>query len=180
MTIINPFEELGIQPTLNIEEVRKAYHRKAKEVHPDQFTEEEQIQWAHNQMVHLNQAYEEAVRLVERRAVSPYQQMLSCEDAVELAKRMLAQGEPERALRQLMRADKKDATWYDMQGQVMMALEQYQTAEQSFRIAVRLEPENIRYRRGALDAHTAAREAASLGGRVKKLLHMHRARLHDS
>lgn len=162
-----------------MEEVRRAYHRKAKACHPDQFTDEKEIAWAHQQMVHLNQAYEEAVHLVETRAVSPYQQMLSCEDAVELSRRLLTQGEPERALRQLMRADTKNASWYDAQGQVMMALEQYDTAEQSYRRAVRMDPENIRYRRGALDAHTAAKNAASLQGRVRKLLHLKKPGRHE-
>ena len=49
-----------------------------------------------------------------------------------------------------------------------MALGQYATAEQSFREAVRREPDNMDYRRGALDAHVAARESRTLFGRIKR------------
>ena len=59
--IVNPFEELGIPQTSGPEEVRKAYHLKAKLVHPDQFQDAEQQAEANRKMVRLNQAYEEAM-----------------------------------------------------------------------------------------------------------------------
>ena len=62
--IVNPFEELGIPQTSGPEEVRKAYHLKAKLVHPDQFQDAEQQAEANRKMVRLNQAYEEAMKQV--------------------------------------------------------------------------------------------------------------------
>ena len=178
--MINPFEPLGISPTLSEDEVRRAYHEKARHVHPDQFPEGPQQQEAHRKMVLLNQAYEEAMALVRSRSVSPYLLTLPCEDAVELANRLLKQNSPDRALRQLMRAEERNAAWYDAQGRVMMALEQYKTAEASFRQAVRLDPGNIIYRRGALDAHTEHQKATSLAGRMKKFLHIPQKREHEN
>ena len=58
--------------------------------------------------------------------------------------------------------------WYYMQGKVLMALEQYESAHQAFREAVRRNPENNVYRSGALAAVVAHREAQTLHGKVKK------------
>ena len=58
----------------------------------------------------------------------------------------------ENALRQLARADSKDAQWYCLQGEILMNLHQYDSAHQSFREAVRREPDNLQFRRGAFNA----------------------------
>ena len=57
-----------------------------------------------------------------------------------------------------------------MQGRVLMALEEYDSAHQAFREAVRFSPDNNVYRSGALAAVVAQREAATLQGKVKKVL----------
>ena len=87
--MINPFEPLGISPTLSEDEVRRAYHEKARRVHPDQFPDGPEQDAATRKMILLNQAYEEAMALVKSRSVSPYLLTLPCEDAVELANRLL-------------------------------------------------------------------------------------------
>ena len=86
-----------------------------------------------------------------------------------MAERALARDNPEAALRQLMHAETRDGDWYYMQGKVLMALEQYESAHQSFREAVRRSPDNNVYRSGALAAVVAQREAETLQGRVKKV-----------
>ena len=169
--IVNPFEELGIPQTSGPEEVRKAYHLKAKLVHPDQFQDAEQQAAANRKMVRLNQAYEEAMKQVSGRSYSPFREMLSVEDAVAMAQKLLGQNAPERALGQLMRAEGRSAAWFHTQGQVLMALEQYETAEQSFRCAVKMDPQNIEYRRGAFDAYEERKRAATLRGRIRHFLH---------
>ena len=85
-----------------------------------------------------------------------------------MAERCLSRDDPEGALRQLMRSEKRDGDWYYMQGKVLMALEQYESAHQSFREAVRRSPDNNVYRSGALAAVVAQREAETLHGKVKK------------
>ena len=87
-----------------------------------------------------------------------------------MAERSLARNNPEGALRQLLRCEDRDGEWYYMQGKVLMALEQFESAHQSFREAVRRSPENNVYRSGALAAVVAQREAETLHGKVKKVL----------
>lgn len=163
----NPFAKLGLSPGATADEVRSAYRALVKKCHPDLFQDPQQQKAAQEQFIALNIAYEEALRVaVPNRDV--YQKKLSEEDAILLAQKMMRRGAPENALRQLMRTDRRGAGWYHHQGQILMTMGQYDTAEQSFRTAVRLEPDNMDYRRMALEAHVASRETRTLFGRVKR------------
>lgn len=82
----------------------------------------------------------------------------------------MEQGNLESASRQLNRADSKDADWYFVQGNILMGMRQYRTAHQSYREAVRLEPDNNRYRAGALEAALAVKKSRQLGFRVQAWL----------
>ena len=166
----DPFGVLGIAPTGDVEAIRHAYHLLAKKIHPDQFQDEDARHEADAAMVALNLAYKEAVRLAEGQQYRPYTAPLSCEDAVIVARRLFEQGHPDSALRQLLRSETRSAPWYALQGDILFAMEQWESAEQSYRAAVRLDGSVIAYRRGALDAHVALRESRTLKGRVRKWL----------
>jgi cytochrome c-type biogenesis protein CcmH/NrfG len=84
---------------------------------------------------------------------------------------MLRQDNPEAALRHLLRASSRDSSWYAMQGKVLMALEQYESAHQSYREAIRREPNNNLYRQGALDAAVALKKSRTLIGRLRRMSH---------
>ena len=121
-------------------------------------------------MIALNLAYEEALKLTAPRKVAQsYNKELSQEDALTLAAKMLRRGNPHSALRQLARATSRDGAWYAMQGHVLMALDEYETAHQSFREAVRYEPDNNEFRRGALEAAVAMKKSRTIWGRVRSL-----------
>lgn len=168
MTVINPFEVLGVRPSSSVDEIRRAYRTLAMKWHPDHFQDPEEQRTAQEKMMELNQAYEQCMRL-KTASGAPYNQSLTCEDAIRLARKMLTQRSPESALRQLMRADAKDAEWYNLQGVILMEMDQYDSAHQSFREAVRRDPDNIEYRRGALDAAVAMKKSRTLLGRVQTL-----------
>ena len=94
--------------------------------------------------------------------------LISPEEAKHFAKKLMEQGNPESALRQLNRADHKDADFFYMQGNILMELEQFETAYQSYREAVRLAPEENRYRRGALEASLAIKRSRTLWYQIGK------------
>ena len=165
----NPFEVLGLGPTADAEEVRAAYRRLVKKCHPDMFQDPAQRKAAQQKMIVLNLAYEEAYHLASTRRVNTYASALPPNDAVHLADKMLRQHSPESALRQLMRAETRDGGWYAMQGKILMHMGQYESAHQSYREAVRREPENNDFRRGALEAAVAMKKANTIPGRVEKL-----------
>ena len=164
----SPFELLGIKPGANADEVRAAYRRMVKSCHPDQFQDPEQQRAAQEKLIRLNLAYESALKFASRRTVGF--NLISQEEAKHFAQRLVDQGNLESALRQLGRADSKDAEWYYMQGNILMALMQYETAHQSYREAVRREPDNRQFREGALDAALAMKENRPLGEKLRSWL----------
>ena len=153
---MNAFEVLGLSLDADEAQVRAAYRSSVKRCHPDQFQEKEQQERAQEQLIRLNLAYEEAMRITTQRQVG--YNSVPVEDAKTMASRLLEQGRLENALRQLMRASTKDAEWFYIQGQILMALRQYANAHQSFREATRRDPDNLLYRRGAFDAAKAVKK----------------------
>ena len=159
----NPFAVLGLKIGADAQEVRAAYRQLVKRCHPDQFQDAAQQKAAQEKLIQLNLAYEAALKLATRHTVGF--NLISQEEAKHFAKRLVEQGNLESALRQLNRADSKDADWYCIQGDILMKLHQYETAHQSYREAVRREPDNRRFREGALDAALAMKKNRPLSAK---------------
>ncbi len=162
----DPFTVLGISSASDAQAVRKAYRLRVRECHPDLFQNPEEQKAAQEQLIALNLAYEDALRICGTKRVGF--NLISPEEAKHFAKKLLQQGNPESALRQLNRADHKDADFFYIQGNILMQLEQFETAYQSYREAVRRDPNENRYRRGALDASIAIKRSKTLGYKVGK------------
>ena len=160
----NPFEVLGVTPGADEQTVRAAYRRLVKSCHPDQFQDAAQQKAAQEQLIRLNLAYEAALKLASRTVVGF--NLISQEEAKHFARRLVEQGNLESALRQLGRADSKDAEWFCLQGEILMAMWQYETAHQSYREAVRRDPDNRLYRQGALDAALAMKKNRPIGAKI--------------
>ena len=165
----NPFEVLGLKGWATTEEIRTAYRTLARQCHPDMIQDPAEKEAAQTRMVALNLAYEEALRLASPRTGSPVTPELSSAEAILMAQRAMARNNPQGALRSLIRCEQRDGDWYYMQGKVLMALEEFESAHQSFREAVRLDPENNVYRAGALAAAVALQKEQKLPGKVRKL-----------
>ena len=163
-----PFQVLGLKPDANAQEVRAAYRRMVKSCHPDQFQDGERQRAAQEQLIELNLAYEAALKQASQQTVGF--NLISQEEAKHFAQRLIDQGNLESALRQLARADGKDADWYFLQGKILMGLRQYDTAHQSFREAVRRDPDNHKYREGALDAALAMKKNRPLSQKLRDVL----------
>ena len=155
---MNAFEILGLTPEADEQQLRQAYHERVKSCHPDQFSDAATQQKAQEELTRLNLAYEEALRSLSQRQQPVAYHKIPVEQAKQVAKRLLEQERYESALLQLSRAETKDDEWYYIQGQLLMGMRQWGTAHQSFREAVRLQPENLEYRRGALDAAVAVKK----------------------
>ena len=165
----NPFEVLGLKGMASPDEIRTAYRALARQCHPDMIRDPAEKEAAQQRMVALNLAYEEALRLASPRGNNPVTPMLSSPEAILMAQRAMARNNPEGALRSLIRCEERNGEWYYMQGKVLMALEEFNSAHQSFREAVRLDPENNVYRAGALAAAVALQKEQKLPGKVKRI-----------
>ena len=168
----NPFEVLGLNAGASADDVRNAYRQLVKTCHPDKFLDADERKAAQEKMIALNLAYEEALKLTasRRSAATNYNRELTVEEAIALADKMLRRDSPEAALRHLMRTKNRTGAWFAMQGHVLMVLEEYESAHQSYREAVRREPNNNVFRQGALDAAVALKKSRTPVGRVKTLL----------
>ena len=157
---------LGLSAGADAEQIRTAYRALVKKCHPDQFLDHEEQKAAQEKLIALNLAYEAALKLAVPKKSGAYTHTLPLEDAKQLARKMMRQQNPDSALRQLLRANVRDAAWYDLQGQILMQLYQYEAAHQSFREAVKRCPDNREYRRGALDAALAMKKSKTFPGRI--------------
>lgn len=167
----NPFEVLGLTGWATPDEIRGAYRTLARQCHPDMIQDPSEKEAAQQRMVALNLAYEEALRLASPRpqtGASSVTPEVSCAEAVLMARRAMARGNPEGALRSLSRSETKDGEWYFTQGQVLMAMEEYESAHQSYREAVRRNPDNREYRAGALEAAVTLKKAKQLPFKVRQ------------
>lgn len=147
---MNAYEVLGLTGDADVNQVHAAYRTRVKTCHPDLFIDHEQQMKAQEQLVRLNLAYEEALRLSSQRQVGFHDVPVA--QAIAFARRLMEQGRYESALRQLGRADARNDEWYFLEGKVLLALKQYTSAHQAFREAVRRAPDNNEYRACALDA----------------------------
>lgn len=164
-SVRSAFQELGLGEGATLEEVKAAYHRLVKGCHPDLFRDPAQQEEAQRRTVRLNLAYEKAI--AQLAAPAPGFRKTPLKQAKATARRLLEQGQLESALLQLGRADAKDAEWFALQGEILMAFRQYDTAHSSLREAVRLDPENMDFRRLALDAAVQVKRHRQLPIRLK-------------
>ena len=169
--MISPFQVLGIRPWADAEEVRDAYRALVKQWHPDMIQDPAARQQAQQRMVEITLAYEEALRLTAPRHKSRITPELHPDDAVALAEKRLSQGRPEEALRQLLRTEERGAVWFAVQGRVLMEMRQYESAHQSFREALRLDPDNHGYHREAFEAESALKKSRTFPGKVQQFFH---------
>ncbi len=162
---------LGLSALADADEVRAAYRNLVKTCHPDKFLDADERKAAQEKMIALNRAYEEALRLASHRRGTNYNAGLCLVDALSMADKMLRQQHPQSAMHHLMRTSERDDAWYAKQGEVYMAMQQYESAHNAFREAIRRNPNNNDYRQGALDAALAMKKEATFSGRLRKMFH---------
>ena len=162
---MDAYEVLGVKRTDSRDTVRRVYLEKVKACHPDLFSDPERQQSAQELLTKLNVAYEEIMSMLPV-TVSPTNTVVPTEQAMQSAQKMLDMGHPETALRHMARADEKTAAWYCLQGKILMAMKQYATAHQAFRVAVSMCPEDNAVRALALEAAVAVKKHQRLTWRV--------------
>lgn len=162
----NPFAKLGLPTSADPEEVHRAYRSLVKQCHPDIFQDETEQQAAQEKMIELNLAYEEALKISKEHKQVKCSHTVSEETAEKLAAQLLARQSPEAALRQLDRAEDRDGSWYALRGKILMVMGRFQDAHAAFRKAVKLDPDNMEYGRGALDAAVEMKKQKSLPRRI--------------
>ena len=158
------FERLGLPPDADEAAIRSAYRKLVKACHPDRFLDPEAQLAGQKELISINLAYAQCMKMVEsRQTASP---AMPVAQAKYWAKNLLERKQYGMALFQLARAEDKDAEWYALQGQTLIGLKDYLGAHQAWRAAVRIEPDNLGYRREALSAEMALKRSRTLPGKL--------------
>ena len=162
------FAVLGLNDTADAQQVHQAYRTLVKAWHPDRFPEGEQQREAQEKLIELNLAYEEALKITSHQHQPAYH-TISCEEAKSTALRLIEEQRYETALLQLSRTQQKDDEWFYLEGRVLMGMRQYDSAQQAFQQAVRLDGSKREYRAWAFDAAIAVKRQHQLRYRVSNL-----------
>ena len=149
-----------------MEQVRSAYRSKVKQCHPDLFQDPQEQKQAQERLIALNLAYEAALaRAPQAKPINP-SAFVPTDQAIAFAQRLQQEGNYSSALRQLIRAENKDAYWFYVQGNILMDMKQYTSAHQSYREAVSRSPDDNTYREGAFEAAVAMKKQQNLPYRM--------------
>ncbi len=154
------FEILGVSPDADEQTIRGAYHQLAKTCHPDKFLDPDEQQLGQARLVSINLAYEQAMKIAANRQTTAAS--LPLPQAKAWAEKLIERKQYELALLQLSKAEDKDAQWYALQAKTLLGLKQYLSAHQAWRAAVRMDPDNLSYRREALSAEMLLRKSGTL------------------
>lgn len=151
-----PFDVLGVPPDSDAAQIRSAYYRLVKRWHPDTIADMVEREQAQQKLVEINLAYEKALKATHSPIPNPK----------KVARSLMERGQHQAALRILEKSVSKDAEWFYLHGCLLMRLRNPGAAHESFREAVKLEPDNYTFRQGALDAALAHRKKEKLRGRI--------------
>ena len=161
----DPFAVLGIDENAGTEEIRLAYHRIAKRIHPDVEANRGDRE-AQQRMIELNLAYERAKRLIAEKPEG-----LTAARALQAAEALCERRRYRDALLMLDRTRVREAAWYDLRGRALLNLRRAEEAYASFRAAVRMAPDDLQMRRHALKAAEYLRRNRTLRGKVSGWTH---------
>ncbi len=170
----NPYKVLGVPPTADDEEIKKAYRELARKYHPDRYTNTDLADLASEKMKEINAAYEEIQRQREggtarggssagpsgaggtHRRRNPFgdstgyqSQSYSAEAREKFIRIRNALNAKdfqtaERLLSEIENAD-RGAEWFFLTGCVQLSKGFYVDAQRSFDTAYRMEPTNDEY-----------------------------------
>ncbi len=147
----DPYEVLGVPHGASEEEIKKAYRDLARKYHPDNYVNNPLADLAQEKMKEINEAYD-ALTKGKQPAQEGYSggyQGGSRNSGIYLEiRRLIKNGELDRAEERLEAMSNHNAEWYFLRGAIAQRRGWMDEAAQNFRIAVNMDPSNMEYRAG--------------------------------
>lgn len=177
----DPYQLLGVSPTVSDAELKRAYHALARKYHPDAYADNpEKAELANRKMREVNEAYDTVMReraaggtptapprgatkKADRREEAPPQ----C--CTALVRTLLDKGEYAAALGELYRRPEKarDAEWHYLSARAHLGMRHLHDAIRESNAALRADPKNPEYRK-LRDGLRAKREKPERQKRVRR------------
>lgn len=138
----DPYQVLGVAPSVSDDELKRAYRELAKKYHPDNYANNPLSDLAQEKMKEINEAYDTILkaRAAGTRAAGSggfgYQEIRS----------LIATGNLAKAEQLLNQMPNQDAEWHFLMGSLALRKGWYDEARQQFQIASQMEPGNPEYR----------------------------------
>ena len=146
MRVADPFETLGISPTMDKQVIHQAYRALARRWHPDRFAAGPERLWAEAKMLEINSAYAECIAHAKPHNINSERK---CFDSV---KELLVNNQPASARRVLMEAVSRTAEWNYLFGLTLAMLGEARKAVTYLSVAAHQQPQNAEYQRAYREA----------------------------
>ncbi|MDR2504851.1 MAG: DnaJ domain-containing protein [Oscillospiraceae bacterium] len=150
-------EVLGVPQNADETQIAAAYRSLVKKWHPDVVDSSLKSE-AQDKIVAINLAYKAAMSSLANNTQLP--------DPIKIAKQLINKKQYDAALRVLSHATDRTSEWFYLQGFLLMKRHKPGAAHDSFRAAVRLDPDNELYRKAALEAAVEAKRSETVRGKM--------------
>ncbi|MBQ4557433.1 MAG: DnaJ domain-containing protein [Clostridia bacterium] len=171
----NPYEVLGVSESATDDEIKEAYHALARKYHPDKYIDEGLKEMANEKMQQINEAYDmiKDIRAGKRSGYSGSSSGYSGSSGYSATgfahiRELINMGQysaAESALNNVP-ADKRNAEWYYLRGQVLLHRGWYHDATKCFDMACRMDPYNQEYRNARLQMERMSQAYTVQGDRM--------------
>lgn len=155
---MNPYEVLGVKPGASQEEIKSAYRKLVKQYHPDQYVDNPLKDLAQEKLAEINKAYDMLKNGGGNTSYSSSSNgynasyntgsnSYSSNTAIYAEIRSLIQMRSISVAESKLNAIKqRDAEWYYLYGNVMMAKGWFESAYNNIQRACTMDPNNFEYR----------------------------------
>ncbi|MBS4957450.1 MAG: J domain-containing protein [Clostridium sp.] len=155
---MNPYEVLGVKPGASQEEIKSAYRKLVKQYHPDQYGDNPLKDLAQEKLAEVNKAYDmlkngggntsyNSSSNGYNASYSTGYNSYSSNTAIYAEVRSLIQMRSISVAESKLNAIKqRDAEWYYLYGNVMMAKGWFESAYNNIQRACAMDPNNFEYR----------------------------------
>ena len=141
----DPYKTLGVSPSADDDEIKKAYRELAKKYHPDNYANTEFSDLANEKMQDINEAYDEILRRRATGDAGGENTYSAGETRFPRIRELIAAGRFQEAEILLDQEQIRPAEWYYLKGLCAMSRRNYNDASAHFGRAYRMEPNNGEY-----------------------------------
>lgn len=165
---MNPYKVLEIDESATPEQIKAAYRKMVKKYHPDKYVNNPLSSLAEEKMREINQAYDmlsAGNSSTDSSSSSTYSGGGSSgNSSFSKIRQMINSGQYDAAMTILDNLSNRPAEWYYLKGACMMGKGWYAQAQNFYKMAYQMEPNNAEYQRAAQSMYNQNRNFTNQSG----------------